>query len=111
MPAAAQRQALEHEHRRHVHDRQLVALYTEGGDHVHVAVFRSDDGAGMTTPGPDGHVHRVVDLQVAGSHGHELSTRRAPWGRGGDDGPEYRRFARALLEPEQAQIELARRRR
>jgi hypothetical protein len=93
-------------------DRELVALYTEGGDHEHVAVFRSSDGRGWTTPGPDGHVHRVRDLEVDGCHGHELSTRRSPWrGSRNPEGPDFPRFARLLLGGQAAALTVAHRRR
>lgn len=72
MPAAA---AL----RRH-HDPKMVVvrIAPAGADkHVHCAQI-DDDGDGITSPGPDGHVHEVVgcDLKAAQGHTHELAAGR-----------------------------------
>lgn len=48
--------------------------------HRHCGVFVGDTGNGETDPGPDGHVHRIVMLDVmeAAGHRHELSCDRCP---------------------------------
>lgn len=45
--------------------------------HTHCAIF-DPDGNGHTSPGPDGHVHRVIELEVQAErgHAHDLSARR-----------------------------------
>lgn len=71
--------ALDVRHR--VHDAARVAVRTAPGPgdrHVHCAVFDGESGDGATSPGPDGHVHEVVGLEVqeAAGHCHEMSARR-----------------------------------
>jgi hypothetical protein len=60
----------------------LVYVYTApGGElgHRHVAIF-DEAGDGITTEGPDGHVHviRGLDLDPSDGHSHGLSCQRAP---------------------------------
>lgn len=46
--------------------------------HTHCLVFFGETGRGFSSPGPDGHVHRVRDLEVleAAGHTHDLSASR-----------------------------------
>jgi hypothetical protein len=68
--------------RRRIHEPAIVAvaLAPSGEDrHTHCALI-NDKGHGTTSPGPDGHVHRVEALTVRpgrlGGHVHELAARR-----------------------------------
>jgi hypothetical protein len=59
-----------------------VALRTsdsEQGGHHHVAVFNGS-GNGYTSEAPDGHSHRIRELEVqpARGHTHELTEMREP---------------------------------
>ena len=64
---------------RRLHDPRAVHLLTApGGSDRHVHCCTLDErGLRWTTPGPDGHVHRVTGLDVhatqPGGHTHELS--------------------------------------
>ena len=47
--------------------------------HVHCVIFFGETGRGYTSEGPDGHTHRVRDLDLAPAadgHTHELSATR-----------------------------------
>ena len=56
----------------------LTAPAADG--HTHCAMFNAMTGRGVTTPGRDGHVHRVQQLEivVAAGHAHDLSSTRCP---------------------------------
>lgn len=76
MPVAVAR-----EQRRHrTHDQKLVAvrLAPGGADkHTHCALL-DERGFGRTSPGPDGHVHQLLecDVELAAGHRHDLSGQR-----------------------------------
>lgn len=58
--------------RRRVRDVARVAnVSTPGGrdGHTHCLVFNAD-GDGQSSPGPDGHVHDIVELEVLMTKGH-----------------------------------------
>lgn len=59
--------------------RTAVVTAPGGADgHVHCAIFWGDDGEGFTSPGPDGHIHKVRELEVRPvlGHGHDMSATR-----------------------------------
>jgi hypothetical protein len=63
-----------------LHDVKVVVVRTApaGADrHTHCAMM-NDDGFGVTSPGPDGHVHDVdgCDILPADGHTHDLSAQR-----------------------------------
>jgi len=67
--------------RRRVRDRiRSYIMTTPGGvdRHTHCAAVLSDDGNGVTSPGPDGHVHKVVGLEIRAvlGHGHDIAATR-----------------------------------
>jgi hypothetical protein len=66
--------------RRRVHDAKTVVVRTApGGDDRHTHCARINEiGDGVTSPGPDGHVHKVAgcDIQAAHGHAHELAAAR-----------------------------------
>lgn len=69
------------ERRRRVRDPIRSAVKTAPGGkdrHVHCAMVFGDDGEGFTTPGPDGHIHKVHELEIVAvaGHGHGLSATR-----------------------------------
>lgn len=64
-------------HETRIRDSKVVLHTEQVLGHVHCAVF-DEDGDGYTSPGPDGHRHRIsqLELTAAGGHTHELSTSR-----------------------------------
>lgn len=59
--------------------RQVVKTTPGGADkHTHCAIYFGDDGDGFTSPGPDGHVHKVIALELERilGHTHDLSASR-----------------------------------
>lgn len=60
-----------------------LVVTTRGGKdtHTHCAIIRPD-GSGYTTPGPDGHIHTIVGLDLLAAfggsddHRHELTAMR-----------------------------------
>lgn len=73
------------EPRRRTRDRIRSYIRTTPGGpiisrHVHCAMVLSEDGNGQTSPGPDGHVHRVIalEIQIVFGHTHDISATRCP---------------------------------
>lgn len=67
--------------RRRVRDsiRSVVKTAPGGVDHhVHCTIFMGEDGGGFTSPGPDGHIHKVLELELVAvrGHTHTLSAQR-----------------------------------
>lgn len=66
--------------RRHRDPEHSAIISAPAGDdgHTHCVLFKGETGRGFTSPGPDGHVHRVQELSIleAGGHTHELSANR-----------------------------------
>lgn len=59
--------------------RSAVMTAPGGRDrHVHCLVFFGETGTGFSSPGPDGHIHKVKGLDVMpnAGHTHDLSARR-----------------------------------
>lgn len=59
--------------------RSAVKTAPGGADrHVHCTIFIGEDGEGFTSPGPDGHIHKVAELELVKvlGHTHTLSAVR-----------------------------------
>lgn len=59
--------------------RQAVRTTPAAADHhVHCVIFDGETGDGFTSPGPDGHIHKVTDLELVAvlGHSHRLSATR-----------------------------------
>lgn len=59
--------------------RQVVKTAPGGADrHIHCTIFVGEDGDGFTSPGPDGHIHKVLELELVKvlGHTHTLSAQR-----------------------------------
>jgi hypothetical protein len=84
MAAAANKRSEKLKRRRHRETESVSLMYGPGGTdgHTHCATL-DGRGVGRTSPGPDGHVHRVrwfvtQAARANDAHTHDLSGSRCP---------------------------------